>query len=459
MKHYNEEEIGVFALGGSNPGLDEEEFFEHLKICYSCRELYEDISSYYDLVVKTPLMLKSAVETQKADSIVLKTRYIERSTSKLVRFVSYFLPYRFIEFVYQKPVMVSSNSFVFAAALLFVLNFKSIFLDNNPIYYKHNDENRMLEIYNKDGEKLWQIKYSVQIGERESMSQRYSQVSDLDKDGKNEIITILPLNSQEARGKFLYILDYKGNLILKKEFDENFRFRDQRYFPDFHTDNLLIYEHDGNEKNEIFIFVGHLHQPCKLIRLDYKGNILGEYWHFGGIPQMILMDLNKDGKKEIVMGGIEDIEHNAALLALDPSRIIGKTESSQTKGFGYKTSEAEISYIRFPNPEFVDALNSRSVIIHINPVNDTILITSYKLAHFQNEYGQEYSLLYYFGLDLKLKSVMVNDVSQSAHLNLIKSGKLPKNFNENKFLENLKNNLEYWNGKEWKKEWCRVRVQ
>jgi hypothetical protein len=173
---------------------------------------------------------------------------------------------------------------------------------------------------------------------------------------------------------------------------------------------------------------------------------------------MIPMDLNRDGKKEIVLGGIEDIEHNAILLVLDPLKIIGKTESSHTQGFGYKTSEAEIFYIRLPNPEFVDALQNRAVISSIYRVNDSIFFTTYSLGYFPKEYGTDYSLIYYFNFDLKPKSVMVNDLSQKAHIKLIKYGKLPKNFNENKFLENLKNNLEYWDGKEWKKEWCRVRV-
>src|SRR5258708_39019554 len=64
--------------------------------------------------------------------------------------------------------------------------------------------------------------------------------------------------------------------------------------------------------------------PNQIAVLDSNGKTISEYWHSGGLIDMVLADLDGDGREEIVATGIANgHDHQATLVVLDPDRVFG----------------------------------------------------------------------------------------------------------------------------------------
>jgi hypothetical protein len=77
------------------------------------------------------------------------------------------------------------------------------------------------------------------------------------------------------------------------------------------------------------------------------------------------MDVDHDGKEELIFLGMNDTPFPdityGVMAVLDPSKIIGDTESKASLGFGFPAAECERYYLRFPRSDVDIALKSQSV--------------------------------------------------------------------------------------------------
>jgi len=62
------------------------------------------------------------------------------------------------------------------------------------------------------------------------------------------------------------------------------------------------FEDDGQEEI-VAVFNNVPWYPCRLVVMDLEGNILEEYWNAGYITWVTFTDIDKDGKKEIILEG------------------------------------------------------------------------------------------------------------------------------------------------------------
>ncbi len=63
--------------------------------------------------------------------------------------------------------------------------------------------------------------------------------------------------------------------------------------------------------------------------------------------------------------------------------------------------------------------------------------------------------MYSFGQDMSVVNVPFETNTARLHQQLVRDGKLAGEFDRT-YLDNLKNGVRYWDGKEWRKEVCRV---
>jgi hypothetical protein len=54
-----------------------------------------------------------------------------------------------------------------------------------------------------------------------------------------------------------------------------------------------------------------------------NGKVVGEYWHPGHLIHLAQADLDGDGRKELLLGGVNNGNHQGTLVVLDPSKISG----------------------------------------------------------------------------------------------------------------------------------------
>jgi len=70
--------------------------------------------------------------------------------------------------------------------------------------------------------------------------------------------------------------------------------------------------------------------PSQIALLDSSGKTLSEYWHAGGLRDMVVADLNGDGKEEIIAAGVaHGYDSQATMVVLDADRVFGASKEVQ----------------------------------------------------------------------------------------------------------------------------------
>jgi hypothetical protein len=70
--------------------------------------------------------------------------------------------------------------------------------------------------------------------------------------------------------------------------------------------------------------------PAQVAVLDSNGKTLSEYWHSGGLGDMVVGDLDGDGREEIIAtGNAHAYDAKATLLVLDADRVFGASKEVQ----------------------------------------------------------------------------------------------------------------------------------
>jgi hypothetical protein len=192
-----------------------------------------------------------------------------------------------------------------------------------------------------------------------------------------------------------------------------------------------------------------------LSRFDGHGNLLGEYWHFGYIEGAYAADLDNDGNMEIVIAGVNDgdlLARTGFIAVLDVSKIAGETESVCTPGFGFTPSRAELYYLRTPHTdtELLESSHPGFSYMRFVPYEqDTAMSFWYSLGSGKG------SLEYILSKQMRVVTVNTSSEMEDYRAKLVREGKLKGEVDRN-YLENLKSQVRYWDGKEWRREVVKV---
>jgi hypothetical protein len=447
--HYSEEAIALFALGEKFPDSKRKEFFDHLEACFSCKQLYEEMSEYYEAADKPELLLVSGEEkdTNKQD---LKPQYKSSFFSALAS-SNYYVPAKWVSFVFRQPVL-SGGGFLFVVALIaLALNFKALVKDNNPVSYKIDDKDGEILFFNKNKELLWKLLISdnvnVKYGENENMFQvNKTLLADLNNDNINEIITSHVFRENSENRSYLYVYNYKGDLIGKKDFPESPIWRGDKY-PSIYASGQLILNPDCNEKNPDFFVVYNSHNaPGRILRLNKDLNIVGELWHRGHFDHIYAFKNEIYNKNLMFLCCLDDLMHNATLVIIDPDKLYGKNELGSTYGYNYGLSPAVLFEIQFPETDVIKTLGERESTTFIQNFKECYQV----FVGIRNP-TEDRSLLFYFTKDFKLITVRTGSGYQNVQNRLFEEGKVKEKWSSS-YQKKLMDGVRYWNGKEWQKE-------
>ena len=159
-----------------------------------------------------------------------------------------------------------------------------------------------------------------------------------------------------------------------------------------------------------------------------------------------------DGKKELVLCGVNDVDEKttgpgSVIAVLDPKKIVGETESSTTRGFGFDATDCELYYILVPQTDMSLVLESRLVVLSLESEKESVLRFS---AHGEKGDDDE-QFEFDFSKDLRILDIKPGTWNSTLHDKLKKEGKLSSVFND-QYIEDMKNRIKYWNGQKWVKE-------
>ncbi len=154
-----------------------------------------------------------------------------------------------------------------------------------------------------------------------------SWVGDLEGDGDNEVLFVPapPANFSETTP--LICFEHSGEERWRFLPGASVRFGSEEYLPPFFVDGFAAAPIDPGGLNHILVNGRHhRYYPTQISLLSASSQPLREYWHAGYFRAFPVHDLDKDGKNEIYLAGINNARRTAEVVVLDPERFLGAGE-------------------------------------------------------------------------------------------------------------------------------------
>jgi hypothetical protein len=349
--HIEEHDLSRFALNDPKQKReDRESIARHLSSCDGCRALFEEIQSYYsgvseELRVNTELGNRRKKEIMRQFPLPDVWKEPVSSMAPLRRVPAI----AFVWHVVRKhPVYAGGGIGLFALTIFALVNYVLVpAVDNNPFDYRLNDDQKVLQIINKGNKVLWEKPWSgnTNYGQWEGLQNIvYTVIVDIDRNGKNEVVTIIPESGKKISGQnTIRAYTSDGKILWERIFGIPVAYRNQEYPNDYFAKDLT-YRIVGNTV-ELYLMLVHTHSPVIIYRLNSSGEILGSYIHQGHFSGIQMIDADGDGIDDLVACGINDELDRPAIVVLDPDKIVGETEATPTRGFKKIPSVAEIFYL------------------------------------------------------------------------------------------------------------------
>ncbi len=462
MQHLDEHTLAFHALGVEFPPSEKQTIEAHLAECSGCRSRLEELRQINDYVASSgeegpgpespPEALVPIPRALRKAPGSPPVYFRERPRGPVARMVT---------LIRRHPVATGSAAFVFAFLAFLSIQSLSPWMHpaGQPALFRINTLMTAMDVYDNSGARLWEIPLPGRpLGpdEEERLKDFSTRIVDLDGDGKLEVVTTTPYREGEIeRGNVLRIFDEKGTLRFARPFGAPLSFNGSTYSGAFGLGGVVVISPPGSRQKELLVSVVNDRSPSFLARLDAKGNILGEYWHFGWLWVPRLVHLRGDGRDLVLLIGTNDVNYRSgatfpALVVLDPAMIRGQSESPRSRGFGYPPSRAELYYVRgggvnlalvthgkFDHPAFVEPTkmsedSSFTVPAAFLPPDD------------------RFQVMYTFDNTLRVRSVWMADVHMHELIDNYLKKKSPAGLNE--FLLDLRKKIEYWDGTRWQKE-------
>ncbi len=474
MKHIDQHTLELYALNAEKVQHLKEEIEAHLAECIGCKLLYDEMAGFYSELKEE--LAKPPIEQPVTDRRLTRKHYpIEPFAEYYGTPISY-VPRTAIDkvwyFVRKHPVATTASTLGVMFMLGFMVNYlfvnnkaqtqNTVITDTNPASADINVEQSAIQVYNAKQELLFPIRLVDAKSDRdfeERTGLKLAKITDLDGDERNEILTTAKLVGYEnSMVQHFRIFNEKKELIKDTMFVEQVPFSNgEPYSPYFSVSSMVVRPVSGGRK-EIFISGNSLgRSPTILFRLDYRANVIGEYWHFGNMATLQLRDVDGDGKDELLVGGQNDdlqtpLKNFPCLVVLNPDKITGKKRSTVSPFFKLDASDAEVNYIRFPVADLYKPIGLTPSCYRVEPFDDQQFLL---LIGTLTSTKEDVNMSFILDKTLKVTDVKSNDVTDRVYASQAKKG-IPKGAIDQAYRDDLKQKVRYWDGKVWKKEVTKV---
>jgi hypothetical protein len=468
--HIDEQTLELFVLGAPEVEDQRQRILDHLGDCAVCRALEKDIQSIYTGATEDLREIEQRIETSSKTLIPVESSiqpYFEKiGFQRGLRPVGGLA--RVKQFVSRRPIVSAVGGFGLLAACLAGLVMFSNYRDinNNPDHLRIDYNSKTVSIFNKSNRMLWQL--SAGFFSMDSANGAVpALVRDLDGDRTNEVV-VSCVTPEEMGGRWptLKVYNSDQSLRFEKSFAEKLHYGPYAYDEKLSTCFVLSMESGRSYESDIWTSCKFTRSPNSIIRIDPKGIVIGEYWHYGHFIDGYLTRIEGVNHNVGVFLGTNDAsdtidirnDKDPIIAVVDLLKIEGKTESSATPGFGMKRSAAELYYIKLPISDMAIAIGGRSAAWTITSESDsliTVMLTTTSWGEYST-FSHTPSFDFCFNRRMELVAVKNVDENVKLHELLKKQYKITSTLDQ-RYLDNLKKRVRYWNGKEWQSEVTRVK--
>lgn len=465
MTHIAEHTLELYILAAKEIEVQRTEIEAHLLECEGCKRLVERMTAFYAEAENEILRNPQTVEHPERALVRARSQvepfYIDDSPALPLRPVTRLQHIQ--HFVRRHPVMTGSGTFAALAglALLFNNTVTTLNRDTNPAYKFYNVPQGVIEIRNNKNEVLWTLpsmNLQTLFDDESDRHITHTLVTDLDGDGKNEVLTTLNVGNEE-NPRTLKIYDEGPTPQRELPFNPPFQYEGKNNYTSKFNPNAFVVRRNEAGFQEIFVAVTNYgRSPAFIARLDVNGEEIGRYWHFGNLGGLYIADVNNDGREEIIAVGINDVNDEKelsfpAIVVLDPSKIVGDKKPTAAPRFDFPFSDAELYYIRLPLSDIHVALKENGSVSALDMSRTDVF--DFVLRNRMNGQDDDFVFDFIFTRGISPLEVKSATSTDRIHALLVQKGELTGTIDTN-YLESLKQGIRYWDGKEWRKEVVKV---
>jgi hypothetical protein len=333
-----------------------------------------------------------------------------------------------------------------AASVFFVYHYLTF--DRQP-----NDfdmEGSQLIVLNRDGRELWRKDFNIPFGfDEEYYRGRYQikrqkdtkiylpliQFKDINCDGDKEVLFGM---SGFPDGRF-FCFSKRGDVLWEIQAGRELVFGTKTYTNEFNIGGFLSCDLEEDGFLEIVLCANQNTEfPTQLLLINHHGDILGEYWNSGRFGDFAFHDLNDDGRKEIIAGGMNNQYDSPVFMVFEPDEISGASPNSGEYACPSLPPGSEKFYVRLPFAKVCRMLN---------PIGKVT-----RIIHRSN--GAWSFIAFPLNLDYRFNQQFYFQELRSSHhferaFQEAKEKGIIAETSEEEYLEKLTQQILYYNGEKW----------
>ncbi|MBS4027671.1 MAG: VCBS repeat-containing protein [Ignavibacteriales bacterium] len=464
--HLTEEQIELFVLNAPEIAGEKNAIEQHLQECDGCAELFEEMKAYYTDVEThfkndTALVVAHQSIEPSAESIGWRAKNEEwkKDSGPLgFRRVEIALPVRFARWVIHHPYVATGGfagflGMIAAMFMMFPKASENKITDFNPTNVEYKGE--MLLFKNVRGELLDEQWVGKDFDFNQEPFKQKVSFYDFDNDGINEIFwgdNARALNNYSSMIFCKSIISKKilWSDSLRKKIEvtgqeiggEGFGFR-----------GVIVGDYDFDNKPEVYVACFSLSNfPSLLRKYDAQtGKLISEYLHTGHIASLGFINSGQEGRKELVIAGINNALKNSFVAVFDPRFIEG--HSPWVKGYDTKNyfppEGTEKMYIIIPKTIVGDALVPYALnewnscgIENYSDIEKFISITVYE----PDVDNLRATFRIYFDLNFTPQRITTGDDYDKTEQLLFSQGKISRRGDSRYLNEEYIKTIQYWDG-------------
>lgn len=266
----------------------------------------------------------------------------------------------------------------------------------------------------------------------------YILMKDLDNDGRTEVLFSVHTTTGYGGG-LVVCLDQGGRELWSFHGGRELIIGTKNYTDDYRIHGIEVRDLNEDGNQEIIVISDQTPDfPTQLAVLDHNGDTVGEYWNMGRIMDLVFVDLDQNGTKEIIAGSMNNEIEKPCLFVLDIQHVEG---CSPQLDENYRSDElgpgTEKYYISFPKIDFI----SREVLME--SINKVDILGN---GHISARSGIS-DIFFSFDKRLVLEDITLSHGFKIKHEKALTDGRVTSTFEEQ--YEKIKNEILYWDGSKW----------
>lgn len=289
---------------------------------------------------------------------------------------------------------------------------------------------RTLIVTDEKGREVWRRTFDEPFltGATPEVMHAYRWVSftDLDADGRKELLFVYRPQSEDTRGDTLYCFSDRGRELWRYQATRAVSTPNETFAPPYLASFVLPLPAGQDGKRNVLYVSHHLsYFPTQVALLSSQGRLISEYWHSGHILYGASVQLDGRRTPDILLAGVSNSYRTTTLLALDPANIQCASDESENPGYQLDVPGRNCELARMLLPR---TCISRKFDPYSMPVGLIVHADRIQLGTTEHESHRGANAVFYLDRQLSLQSAEVIDSFLAHHRDLEAAGQLDHSF-------------------------------